>query len=461
MSKVDPSEYQSIRLCVQSFGEGASLSTIRQNLDIDLTERTLHRRLTKLISDGLIAKEGRGKATKYLSVNASQVGASTKAKNNREQSPDLSFTKEALKIFNAISEPSYKRKPVTYQRDFLDSYIVNETFYLPNSIRQHLQKVGSVNETVQPAGTYAAHILDRLLIDLSYNSSRLEGNTYSPLDTKRLVENGMSGEGKDVEETQMILNHKEAIQYLVGDATSIGVDPITIKNLHALLSDNLLGDPSESGKLRDYAVNITGSTFTPLAVPQQIEECFDQILRTASKIEDPFEQSFFLLVHIPYLQPFVDVNKRVSRLAANIPFIRNNLRPLSFTDVPENDYVSGIMAVYELNKTDLLAEVFAWAYERSAQKYEAVRTSLGKPDEFRLVYRQQIKDVISVIIKEKISSDEIEDYISRAATEKIPTSDISRFQSVILSELLGLHEGNYARYRVTNQQYNEWKRTEG
>ena len=98
----------------------------------------------------------------------------------------------------------------------------------------------------------------------------------------------------------------------------------------------------------------------------------------AAEIEDPFEQAFFLMVHLPYLQPFEDVNKRVSRLAANIPFIRHNLCPLSFIDVPQQAYVDAMLGVYELNQVELLRDVFVWAYARSCQQYVAVQQNMGQ-----------------------------------------------------------------------------------
>jgi Fic family protein len=183
------------------------------------------------------------------------------------------------------------------------------------------------------------------LIDLSWNSSRLEGNTYSLLETERLLQLGESAEGKDAREAQMILNHKAAIELLVEQADEIGFNRYTILNLHALLSDNLLPDPRASGRLRSIAVGIDGSVYHPLEVPQLIEECFQQILDTATAITNPFEQAFFGMVHLPYLQPFEDVNKRVSRLAANIPLIRQNLSPLSFIDVPLRAYIDGLLGV--------------------------------------------------------------------------------------------------------------------
>jgi Fic family protein len=136
----------------------------------------------------------------------------------------------------------------------------------------------------------------------------------------------------------MILNHKDAIEFLVTNAEDIGFNRYTILNLHGLLANNLLADPTAVGRLRHIAVGIEGSVFHPLEVPAQIEESFDQLLASASVIRDPFEQAFFMMVQLPYLQPFDDVNKRVSRLAANIPLIQANLAPLSFADVPNDLY---------------------------------------------------------------------------------------------------------------------------
>ena len=113
----------------------------------------------------------------------------------------------------------------------------------------------------------------------------------------------------------------------------------------------------------------------------------------------PPSQAFFLVVHLPYLQPFEDVNQRTSRLAANIPLIRHNLCPLSFIDVPQQAHNDAMMGVYELNRVELLRDVFVWAYERSCQQYVAVKQSLVSPDIFRLRYRQALSDVVAAIIQ--------------------------------------------------------------
>jgi Fic family protein len=182
-------------------------------------------------------------------------------------------------------------------------------------------------------------------------------------------------------------------------AEDIGFNRYTLLNLHAILANNLLPDERAAGRLRQIAVGIEGSVFHPLEGPQLLDECFDQALATSTAIDDPFEQAFFVMVHLPYVQPFDDVNKRVSRLAANIPFIKRNLVPLSFTDVPRSSYTHAILGVYELNRVDLLKDLFVWAYERSSSRYAAVRQSLGEPDPFRLKHRAALRELVGDVVR--------------------------------------------------------------
>jgi Fic family protein len=282
------------------------------------------------------------------------------------------------------------RRPVGYQREFLEAYQPGQTFYLSASLRSQLHDMGRTSATERPAGTYARDILSRLLVDLSWASSKLEGNTYSWLDTQNLIELGQVALGKDAIETQMILNHKAAIEMLLEGADEVGFDAFTFKNIHAVLSQDLMQDPQSSGRLRRRAVEISANVFHPAALPQVIEECFEQLLNKVAAIPDPFEQAFFLMVQLPYLQPFEDVNKRVSRIGANIPLIKRNLCPLSFIDVPERAYVEGNLGVYELNEIDLLRDVFVWAYERSCQRYLAIRQTMVEPNPLKIKYREEL-----------------------------------------------------------------------
>jgi len=346
---------------------------------------------------------------------------------------------------------------VGYNREFLDAYRPNETWYLPAELRRRLEELGRANESDLPPGTYAQQVLSRLLIDLSWNSSRLEGNTYSLLETERLLELGESAEGKDARETQMILNHKAAIELLVDQAAEIGLNAYTIRNLHALLADNLLTDPGACGRLRSIPVNITGTVFQPVEGPQVIEERFERILDVASAIENAFEQAFFMMVHIPYLQPFEDVNKRVSRLAANIPLIKRNLCPLSFVDVPERDYTRAILGVYELNRIECLRDIFSWAYERSCARYAAVRQSLGEPDPFRLRHRDAIRQAVAEVVKRGMDKKSATQHIRVRAEDLGSPEDTQRFAEIVEAELQRLHEGNIARYRLRPSEFAAWK----
>ena len=305
-----------------------------------------------------------------------------------------------------------------------------------------------------PAGTFARDILNRLLIDLSWASSQLEGNTYSRLDTERLIELGQVAEGKDALETQMILNHKDAIEYLVRDPEHANLTTDTIIALHAFLSDGLMADPSACGRIRSRAVEIGGSVYLPVALPQRLEELFGIVIEMAAEIKDPFEQAFFLMVHLPYLQPFEDVNKRVSRLAANIPFIRHNLCPLSFIDVPQQAYVDAMIGVYELNRIELLRDVFVWAYERSCQQYVAVKQNLVPPDIFRLRYRQALTEVVAAII---LNDDAATDATLRARTPaNVADADKDHFIRLALAEFKTLHAGNAVRFGIRPLAFAAW-----
>ena len=221
------------------------------------------------------------------------------------------------------------------------------------------------------------------------------------------------------------------------------------------MSEKLHADPGESGRLRSRIVEVSGTVFHPLGIPQQIDAYFRMILDKADAIDDPFEQAFFIMVHIPYLQPFVDVNKRVSRLGANIPLIRHNLCPLSFIDVPERAYVEGTLGVYELRRVGLLRDVFIWAYERSCQRYMAIRETIADPDPMRLRYREVLIAVVAEIVKGRQSPGEAA--VRAAAANLVPPVDLDRIVELALADLRDLHEGNVSRYRLRLSEYRNWQ----
>ncbi len=458
--QIPEEQLQAIEAVVTDHPEGIGVRDIARELDEGIPRRTLQYRLKHLVDEGRLVTEGERRWLTYRirEARTDREAAAVEVREEEATEAALPVSRSAAKIRKYVRQPVEARKPTGYNRKFLDAYRPNVTAYLSEKDRAHLKEVGAPATGEQPAGTYAKQILNRLLIDLSWNSSRLEGNTYSLLDTKRLIDFGEEAEGKERLEGQMILNHKDAIEFLVGSAEEIGFNRHTILNLHALLANNLLADPEATGRLRRIAVGIEKSAFHPLEVPQLIKECFEQILATATAIRDPFEQSFFMMVQLPYLQPFDDVNKRVSRLAANIPLVKANLTPLSFTDVPAKTYTEAVLGVYELNEIDLLKDVFIWAYERSASRYAAVRQSLGEPDPFRLKHRATLRETVREIVLEQLDKKSAFARIAGWARKNVEADEREQFREVAENELLGLHEGNFVRYQIRPSEFQAWQK---
>ena len=412
-----------------------------------LVRRTLQRALNQLVEEGEISRQGGGRSTVYTSAVTP------------DEAIEIQLSDGSRDLLSYLARPAIRRTPVGYHMELLFDYEPNRSFLLPESTRSQLHDMGRTGPEGRAAGTHLRDVLGRLLIDLSWASSRLEGNTYSLLDTKRLIEEGKIAEGKDRIETAMILNHKAAIEMIAEAPDQVGMNRMTFLNLHALLADGLMRDPDAEGRLRRRPVDITGSVYAPTAIPQRIEECFDRILEVAEQIHDPFEASFFLLVHIPYLQPFEDVNKRVSRLGANIPLIKANVSPLSFIDMPETLYVKGMQAFYETGRTDLMQDIYLVAYDRSCQRYAAISKDMAEPDPFRLSWRRELFGVVRGIVAAGSSPEE--PLIDQMIPTGVPEEDRDRFRGLVLSEVAGLHDGNFLRYGITPGDFSAWMSRRG
>lgn len=455
--------FDSLVELIASHPEGLGVEAIAKLNGGSVPRRTLQRRLALLVSQGRIQTTGEARSVRYLCQPQSVQTNSSAPSNVAQAGEPAQAVEEAyvpmsprgaeIKVF--VRQPRTQRPPVGYRVSFLQQYQPNQTAYLPPPLREQLHAMGRSPAEQTPAGTFARDILNRLLIDLSWASSQLEGNTYSRLDTERLIEFGQAAQGKGALETQMILNHKQAIEYLVLDPANARLSSDTLIALHAFLADGLMADPSAVGRLRRRAVEIGGSVYLPVALPQRLEELFGIVVQMAADVQDPFEQAFFLMVHLPYLQPFEDVNKRVSRLAANIPFIRHNLCPMSFIDVPQQAYVDAMIGVYELNRIELLRDVFVWAYERSCQQYVAVQQNLVLPDLFRLRYRQALSEVVAALVKgdEPATAANVENRLPTAVAEP----DQRDFIQLVLQEFSALHPGNAVRFGIRPLELAAWK----
>lgn len=456
-----PQHTAAVLAVIARYRGGATIQQIESAMPAPPSRRTLQRWLNGLIEVGRVQRNGRARATRYqaISIVDTEFRSGGSSRMIAEAEAGIPLSTQGRYVENQVRKPITRRRPVEYDAGFMGSYRPNETFYLAESVRAELWEMakGQAGHADVAAGTYAQQLAQRLLIDLAWNSSRLEGNTYSLLETARLLSAGEAAAGKPPFEAQMILNHKEAIRFLIDSAHEIRFDRHTLCSLHALLSDNLLPDPGAGGRIRSIAVGIYDSTFVPLEGPQRIEAEFDALLATTAAIHDPFEQAFFVMVHLPYLQPFDDVNKRTSRLAANIPLIRANLCPLSFVDVPQHVYISATLGVYELNRVELLRDVFIWAYKRSCARYSAVRQSLGEPDPLRMRYREQIREAVGGVVRERMNKAQAIDHVHGYAARQVASADQPRFIEVVETELLQLHSGNIARFRLRPGEFAAWQ----
>ena len=425
--------------------EGVSFPELKAALSSSLAvgDDALKYRLKALVDGGRVSMQGARRWARYLPVDSGSI--------------ELFQSPESRKLVRRMNLPTSEREPASYSGALIESYKPNISRYLSIDDQKNLQATGTDSVDELPAGTYARRIMDRLLIDLSWNSSRLEGNTYSLLDTRRLIAFDEEVEGAAAIDAQMIRNHKDAIEFLIENAIDIDFTRHTVLNLHALLANNLLPDPMSAGRLRMIPVGIAGSTYLPLDDPHRIEAYFHVTLKKLAKIENPFEQAFIALLFLPYLQPFDDVNKRVSRMAANIPFIKKNLIPISFIEVPEDAYSKALVGFYECGDASMMRELFVWAYERSAQHYRSVRQQLGAPDPFRMKYRDALQVLVRELVMQPVPRQEIGKSIKAWASDNIPIDDQHRFRDVAEVEILSLHEGNYARYRLRLSEFTRWK----
>lgn len=434
---------------IQSSPEGLSMPELLARHP-GVAHRTAQRWISQLLDAGNIRAQGQARGRRYFGMEATPSAAEPDA-----FPQGIPLSPDSRDVLTYVEQPLPQRKPVGWQRGFLAGYEPNRSFYLPQPLRRQLHEMGRTAQAEAPAGTYSRAILGRLLIDLSWASSHLEGNTYSRLDTRELIEHGRAAQGKAAFETQMILNHKGAIELLVENIADVGFNRFTLMNLHSALSENLLPNPSDEGRIRRHAVDIAQSVYRPLSALQQIDEGLDLLLDKVSRIEDPFEQSFFVMVHLPYLQPFADLNKRTSRLAANLPLFRANLCPLTFLDVPQTAYSRAVLGVYEMTRVELLRDLYVWAYERSTQEYLAIRQDLVQPDPLRLAWRELIKSAVrEVVTRPGVDAVSI---VQERVAEAVPESEREAVQALIVEELRRLHEGVLARYGLRPREFQDWK----
>jgi len=392
-----------------------------------LSQPTVSRQLSVLIARQRVRRIGQGRSTSY----------------------------EYDDYHDYFAVPGDQRKAVGYDPSFIDRYEPNATGWFSTADLRRMREAGQGRE-LRDAGTYSRAIAQKLLVDLSYASSRLEGNTYSYLDTEVLVQYGKAAAGKDAVETQMILNHKEAINYLVANIDDIVVDVREVKTMHSMLSVGLV-DAREIGSVRQRVVTVGNSAYKPLSIPARLDDELSRIVSKAVEIEDPFEQSLFLMVTISYLQYFVDVNKRTGRLMANVPLLKAGMAPLSFLNVDKTEYTRGLLSFYELGRTDVIAAAYRDGYVASASRYDAYVGRDMSVIEMEARYRGEIhrltRDYVlgSLERGERLGDDFLEE-----GSLAVEAGERDAFLAIVRGNVEGLHDGNHRAFGITRQQYDEY-----
>lgn len=214
--------------------------------------------------------------------------------------------------------------------------------------------------------TTARKDFERFVIELSWKSSKIEGNTYSLLDTERLIRDGVPAQGHTPDEAIMILNHKKAFEYIwenQGDFKDLTLQHI--EEVHQLLVTGLGVDFG----LRNEPVGITGTVYTPPASKAEISSYMHDIIKVINDTKKPLEKALACLMLIPYLQPFADGNKRTSRLIANAVLIAHGYAPMSYRSVDEEEYKGALLLFYEQGAIANFRDLYLEQLKEGAMNY--------------------------------------------------------------------------------------------
>ncbi len=320
----------------EGIGEKKSLATVK-------------RILSKLIQERLIISTGKGKSTRY------------------------SLSHE-YKLFEPIDIEKYYEKEID-ERQIKESFnfsIITEILpktdlFLEKEINQlnSLQEIFKKNISELTELEYKKE-LERLAIDLSWKSSQIEGNTYSLLETERLLKEKETASGKSKDEAIMLLNHKDALDFIVENPDYLF--PLTvskIEDIHSILTKELAVDRN----IRKRRVGISGTNYKPIDNEFQIKEALTGMCDLINKKTNVFEEALLALILISYIQPFVDGNKRTARIASNAILINNKYCPISFRTVDSIDYKKAMLLFYEQNNITSFKKIFIEQYEFAVKTY--------------------------------------------------------------------------------------------
>ncbi|MEI7463237.1 MAG: Fic family protein [Candidatus Taylorbacteria bacterium] len=308
---------------------------------------TLIRDLNELLESGEIRQLGKGRNIRY---------------EHSSRHPLL----ESVDVDSYFSQAnrSKTRPPITFNHETLDKF---DNILSKNEISILLKKNDEYQERIIGLSpTLLKKEFERITIELSWKSSRIEGNTYSLIDTEMLIKEHKEAKGHSKEEANMILNHKKALDYIFSNRERFKFISLReVENVHRLLTDEL---DIQTG-IRSRAVGITGSHYRPLDNGQQISEALEKTIKKINSASDPWSMALIALVMIAYVQPFEDGNKRTSRIVANACLIANNICPLSLRSIDETEYKKAITIFYELQNAAYMKKLFLEQFDFAVENY--------------------------------------------------------------------------------------------
>lgn len=317
----------------------------KQGVDISLV--TAKRALAEMLKLGLILINGVGPATKYAVSAFGRLHVNIDARTYVATEPDKRY---GMGRFNFELLPAIPT----------DIFSANEINVLEEATEEYRQRAADAPEAIRKKE------LERLVIELSWKSSKLEGNTYTLLDTEKLILEHKEAPGHDKSEARMILNHKDAFTFAHENASQFkNLTRANLEKLHSVLVKDL----SVGLGFRKKSVGILGSKYQPLDNVHQITEAVEMLTRVIAKITAPYAKALVALLGISYIQPFEDGNKRASRLMANALLMAHHCAPLSYRSLEESEYREAMLVFYELNSVIPAKKIFIAQYDFAARNY--------------------------------------------------------------------------------------------
>jgi len=326
-----------------------SSKEIYEGISNSISYATVKRILTKLTTDHLLVTIGQGKSTKYLISPVYELLQPIDIDKYFESEIDERKIRENFN-FNLISEVLFRHTI------FIESELIKLT---------NLQNTYS-NNVAQLTESEFKKDLERLAIDLSWKSSQIEGNTYSLLETERLLKEKVTASGKTKEEAIMLLNHKDAIDFIIENPDYlIPLSISKIEDIHSILIKELAIDRN----LRKRRVGISGTNYRPLDNEFQISDALTNMCDLINAKENVFEKALLALAIISYIQPFMDGNKRTARIVSNAILMNYQYCPISFRTVDSVEYKKAIIFFYEQNNISRFKEIFINQFEFAVNTY--------------------------------------------------------------------------------------------